>query len=141
MGHYQKQLQDTVTYYKRGQKTFHHQKVSLHWWCPTSECVTNEQAWRKWRWGADRICKEGQEQFTPAATTKEECFRKYKSLTLPKRDVLHQIQNHNLLKGLEHLRIPEAKKNKNKYCHYHCNYDHDTKEYFKLKKEIKAFIC
>lgn len=32
------------------------------------------------------------------------------------------------------------RKNKNKYCRYHHDYNHDTEDYFELKEEIEALI-
>ena len=67
-------------------------------------------------------------------------FDRYTPLTIPRRDILHQIQGQNVLKRPEPLKTPFGRKNKNKYCRYHRDYGHDTEDCFELKEEIEALI-
>ena len=67
-------------------------------------------------------------------------FDRYTPLTIPRRDILYQIQSQNVLKRPKPLKTPFGRKNKNKYCRYHHDHGHDTEDCFELKVEIEALI-
>ena len=76
----------------------------------------------------------------PPPRPRKSQFDRYTPLTMPKREILHQIQGQNMLKKPEPLKTPFGRKNKNKYCRYHRDYGHDTEDCFELKEEIEALI-
>ena len=57
-----------------------------------------------------------------------------------RRDIFNPIQDQNILKRPKPKKGPAAQRNCNKYYKYHQDYEHDTEECFKLKKEIEALI-
>ena len=49
-------------------------------------------------------------------------------------------ETHNLLKKSGKLKSSPKKRNRDKYCRYHKDHDHDTEDCFKLKITIEKLI-
>ena len=75
-----------------------------------------------------------------SARTPRGRFSQYTSLTTSIDQIFMQIQNDNLLKWLAKLKTPPKKRDKNKYCRFHKDHSHNTKDCMALKDEIQAFI-
>ncbi|XP_052172297.1 uncharacterized protein LOC127788227 [Diospyros lotus] len=55
-------------------------------------------------------------------------------------EILATIEGNDYLKKLLLMRAPSNKRNRNKYCRFHRDYGHDTKECHQLKEEIQELI-
>ena len=67
-------------------------------------------------------------------------FHNYAPLTVPRANVLMEIEGEGYLPKPTPLCTPLAKRNMKKYCRYHRDYGHDTEECYKLKDEIEVLI-
>ena len=54
--------------------------------------------------------------------------------------VLMQIKDDPSLKWLEKMKGDPNKRNRNKYCHFHRDHEHDIDECFDLKQQIENLI-
>lgn len=68
-------------------------------------------------------------------------FEQYTPLTTTQKEILNQVEEQNLLKKPSLMRSDPYKRDRTKYCQYHRNHSYDNEDYFKLKEEIKNFIC
>ena len=64
----------------------------------------------------------------------------YTPLNAPLDQVLMQIKDDPSLKWPEKMKEDPNKRNKNKYCHFHRDYGHDTDECYDLKQQIENLI-
>ena len=60
----------------------------------------------------------------------------------PIAQVLMEIKNKKFVKWLGKIKINhlQRNRNKNKYCEFHKDHDHNTKDYFQLKEQIADLI-
>ncbi|XP_043687560.1 uncharacterized protein LOC122638777 [Telopea speciosissima] len=65
---------------------------------------------------------------------------KYTALTHTRAYVLNEIKDQVALRWLAKMVKPAYERNKNKYCHFHQDHDHNTEECRQLKDEIEALI-
>ena len=84
--------------------------------------------------------KKGRVDLPQNPRPRRSAYDKYTPLTVPRREILNQIQNQNLLRRLPSINDPSGKRNRGKYCRYHRDHGHDTKECFELKEEIEGLI-
>ncbi|GMN66037.1 hypothetical protein TIFTF001_035104 [Ficus carica] len=81
-----------------------------------------EQPWLSGRkTPAGRFC-----QYTPLVTTIER--------------VLNQVSGQGLLRDPPPIRAYRARRNQNKYCNFHKDVGHDTKDYIQLRDQIELLI-
>ena len=64
----------------------------------------------------------------------------YTPLNAPLDQVLMQIKDDPSLKWLEKMKGDPNKRNKNKYCYFHRDHEHDTDECYDLKQQIENLI-
>ena len=61
-------------------------------------------------------------------------------LNIPLDQVLMQIKDDPSLKWPEKMKGDPDKHNKNKYCHFHKDHEHDTDECYDLKQQVENLI-
>ena len=66
--------------------------------------------------------------------------QQYTPLNVPLEQVLMQIKDDPSLKWLEKMKGGPNKRNRNKYCRFHRDHEHDTDECFNLKQQIENLI-
>ena len=66
--------------------------------------------------------------------------QQYTPLNVPLEQVLMQINDDPSLKWPEKMKGDPNKHNRNKYCRFHRDHEHDTDEYFDLKQQIENLI-
>ena len=64
----------------------------------------------------------------------------YTPLNEPLDQVLMQIKDDLSLKWLEKMKGDASKRNKNKYCRFHRNHEHDTNKCYDLKQQVDNLI-
>ncbi|XP_043714581.1 uncharacterized protein LOC122662942 [Telopea speciosissima] len=64
----------------------------------------------------------------------------YTALTYTRAHILNEIKDQVTLRWPAKMVKPAHERNKNKYCRFHQDHGHDTKECRQLKDEIEAFI-
>ncbi|KAL0448048.1 UNVERIFIED_CONTAM: hypothetical protein Slati_1932700 [Sesamum latifolium] len=64
-------------------------------------------------------------------------FHRYMPLATTRTKALMMVEKSNLLQWPQHTRFTPAKKYSNKYCKFHKEKGHDTKDCYQLKDEIK----
>ncbi|XP_052177546.1 uncharacterized protein LOC127791602 [Diospyros lotus] len=65
---------------------------------------------------------------------------KFTLLNTPRVEILATIENKDYLKKLRPMKAPTNKRSKDKYCRFHRDHGHDTKECHQLKEEIQKLI-
>ena len=65
---------------------------------------------------------------------------KFTPLVMPVDNILAQIKDEHYLKWPRPLHSSPNVRNKNKYCHFHKDHDHYTKDCIDLKKKIEELI-
>lgn len=71
---------------------------------------------------------------------KKSVFEWYTSLITTQREILNQVEEQNLLKRPKSMKSDPCKRDRIKYCQYHKDHGHDTKDNFELKEEVKNLI-
>ena len=66
--------------------------------------------------------------------------QQYTPLNVPLEQVLMQIKDDPSLKWQEKMKGDPNKRNRNKYCRFHRDHEHDTDECFDLKQQIENLI-
>ena len=61
-------------------------------------------------------------------------------LSRPIQEVMAMAEAQNLLKRLNKLKSPPEKRDREKYCRFHRDHGHNTKDYFRLKIAIEKLI-
>ncbi|GMN49779.1 hypothetical protein TIFTF001_018933 [Ficus carica] len=67
-------------------------------------------------------------------------FRQYTSLVTTIEHVLSQVSGRGLLRDPPLIRTDRSRRNQNKYCHYHKDVGHDTKDCIQLRDQIELLI-
>ncbi|XP_043697244.1 uncharacterized protein LOC122648037 [Telopea speciosissima] len=73
-------------------------------------------------------------------TTDQESKPVYTALTHTRAHILNEIKDQVTLRWPTKMVKPAHERNKNKYCRFHQDHGHDTKECRRLKDEIEALI-
>ena len=66
--------------------------------------------------------------------------QQYTPLNIPLEQVLMQIKDDPSLKWLEKMKGYPNKRNRNKYCRFHRDHEHDTDKCYDLKQQIENLI-
>ena len=66
--------------------------------------------------------------------------QQYTPLNMSLEQVLVQIKDDPSLKWSKKMKEDPNKHNRNKYCHFHKDHEHDTDECFDLKQQIENLI-
>ena len=61
-------------------------------------------------------------------------------LTWPIHEIMVAAKAQNLLKKPSKMKSPPKKRNRDKYCRYHRDHNHDTEDCFRLQIAIKKLI-
>ncbi|XP_010266763.1 PREDICTED: uncharacterized protein LOC104604198 [Nelumbo nucifera] len=61
-------------------------------------------------------------------------------LNMPRSEVLMQIRDRNYIRWPEKMKTQSNKRNREKYCEFHRDHGHDTKNCFDLRKHIEDLI-
>ncbi|GMN63036.1 hypothetical protein TIFTF001_032106 [Ficus carica] len=67
-------------------------------------------------------------------------FRQYTPLVTTIEHVLNQVSGRGLLRDPPPIRADRARRNQNKYCNFHKDVDHDTKDCIQLRDQIELLI-
>ncbi|XP_075665452.1 uncharacterized protein LOC142635124 [Castanea sativa] len=67
-------------------------------------------------------------------------YSNYTPLNTSFDQVLMQIKDDPSLKWPERMKEDPSKRNKSKYCRFHCDHGHDTNECYDLKQQIEVLI-
>ncbi|XP_075649828.1 uncharacterized protein LOC142620324 [Castanea sativa] len=67
-------------------------------------------------------------------------FSNFTPLTAPIDQVLMQIKDDTTLTWPGKLKGDPSKRSRDKYCHFHCDHNHDTSKCYDLKQQIEALI-
>ena len=67
-------------------------------------------------------------------------FNSYTPLNTSKKEILMQVEGKNLLWNPEPMRAPVEQRNISKYCKFHKDRGHDTRECFQLRDQIEGLI-
>ncbi|GMN38363.1 hypothetical protein TIFTF001_007585 [Ficus carica] len=86
----------------------------------------------------------------PAASSREEPrsgpktpagkFHQYTPLVTTVENVLYQVSSKGLLRDPRPIRTDRTRRNPNKYCHFHKDVGHETKDCIQLRDQIEALI-
>ncbi|XP_058100762.1 uncharacterized protein LOC131245365 [Magnolia sinica] len=57
-----------------------------------------------------------------------------------KEEVLMEVRDKRILRWPNRMKTDANKRDKRKYCHFHCDHGHATNDYFNFKEEIEALI-
>ncbi|GMN59080.1 hypothetical protein TIFTF001_028166 [Ficus carica] len=100
--------------------------------------------WRK----SDRNQSDGGK--APATSSREEPrsspktpagkFHQYTPLVMTVENVLYQVSGKGLLRDPRPIRTDQTRRNPNKYCHFHKDVGHETKDCIQLRDQIEALI-
>ena len=67
-------------------------------------------------------------------------YSNYTPLNTPLNQVLMQIKENPSYKWPERLKGYPSKRNKSKYCRFHCDHGHDMEKCYDLNQQIETFI-
>ncbi|GMN47479.1 hypothetical protein TIFTF001_016657 [Ficus carica] len=67
-------------------------------------------------------------------------FHQYTPLVTTVENVLYQVSNKGLLRDPRPIRTDRTRRNPNKYCHFHMDVGHETKDCIQLRDQIEALI-
>ncbi|GMN68865.1 hypothetical protein TIFTF001_037935 [Ficus carica] len=76
----------------------------------------------------------------PSPRTPAGRFQQYTPLVTTIEHVLNQVTGRGLLQDPPPLRADRARKNQNKYCNFHKDVGHDTKDCIQLRDQIELLI-
>ncbi|GMN65573.1 hypothetical protein TIFTF001_034636 [Ficus carica] len=76
----------------------------------------------------------------PSPRTPAGRFQQYTSLVTTIEHVLNQVTGRGLLRDPPPLRADRARRNQNKYCNFHKDVGHDTKDCIQLRDQIELLI-
>ncbi|GMN60600.1 hypothetical protein TIFTF001_029691 [Ficus carica] len=77
---------------------------------------------------------------TPSPRTPAGRFQQYTPLVTTIEHVLNQVTGRGLLRDPPPLRADRARRNQNKYCNFHKDVGHDTKDCIQLRDQIELLI-
>ncbi|GMN28424.1 hypothetical protein TIFTF001_046235 [Ficus carica] len=67
-------------------------------------------------------------------------FHQYTPLVTTVENVLYQVSSKGLLRDPRPIRTDRTRRNPNKYCHFHKDVGHETKDCIQLRDQIEALI-
>ncbi|GMN54122.1 hypothetical protein TIFTF001_023251 [Ficus carica] len=76
----------------------------------------------------------------PSPRTPAGKFRQYTPLVTTIEHVLNQVSGRGLLRDPPPIRTNRSRRNQNKYCHFHKDVGHDTKDCIQLRDQIELLI-
>ncbi|GMN30286.1 hypothetical protein TIFTF001_041425 [Ficus carica] len=76
----------------------------------------------------------------PSPRTSAGRFRQYTPLVTTIEHVLNQVSGRGLLRDPPPIRTDRSRRNQNKYCHFHKDVGHNTKDCIQLRDQIELLI-